>query len=337
MVQDDQVSDPSLSTETASTLVNGTDADEPFKISMLSQNMYLPAITGVARDTFTRSKRLDSFLQALEKSVTLATTPKEHQFDVILFQELFLCPAFDVIGFGQICKKLRNKVLDALPKLGYPYVVAAPKPSNPLKHNSGLAIASKYPLSNVEHKVFSTMKGSESWLAEKGILMADLTLPNGKVVSLLNTHLDSQVAVARAEQTVELEMWASERKGALIAGGDFNAEVPDLELSDASCKAAKVTPANGKCWLNAYDAYYPKDQRPVTWEDQKKRVCLDHFFIRQSLVSSQSPSEQTRVAQPVPGGVDRWKFDSDKDGADQIHIDMVASDHRGISSSFVIA
>ena len=133
--------------------------------------------------------------------------------DVFCFQELFDEEAISIL-------------MDTL-KQKYLYIVASAG-NHTFRLNSGLCIASKYPITNPAFTPFRAPTIGHDALATKGILRGDISLPGGKTAALVTTHLQ---AGSRNQEVRDLELdelnaicESRSRNGAVpvLLGGDFN-------------------------------------------------------------------------------------------------------------------
>lgn len=161
--------------------------------------------------------------------------------DVVLFQEMFSGPA-------------KRAVLAS----GYPAVVGGPRRTTrpqgstrsalPGKSNirrgeigmhltgSGIAVASRYPVTHVDHRAFGRRScAGIDCLANKGVMLARIAIPGVPVpVDLYNTHMNSRRAakvpeerslVAHGRQALEASEFVDrthDDRFPVVFGGDFN-------------------------------------------------------------------------------------------------------------------
>ena len=185
-----------------------------FLISILSFAAHANEFKVLTWNVFMLPKPL-KFSKQVERTRLISSQLQKTDYDVVLFQEAF------TRGFKNMVKKdLRKK---------YPYQ-AELKRSRKIKHllNSGIYIASKYPLKVLGHHYFKRGTHADQF-ASKGVLLVEVTLPDNQKVQIASTHTqatDSQKAVSiRAEQSKEIRSFLNlhKRPGvAQILGGDLN-------------------------------------------------------------------------------------------------------------------
>jgi endonuclease/exonuclease/phosphatase family metal-dependent hydrolase len=97
--------------------------------------------------------------------------------DIMFFQETFY-------------NKKRKLIIKALSKT-HPYV-AVPKPGHRITQiqDSGLFIASKFPMKVLGQVIFEDCAKSDC-MAAKSAILVEITLPNGKKIQMVNTHLQA--------------------------------------------------------------------------------------------------------------------------------------------------
>lgn len=100
----------------------------------------------------------------------------EQDHDILFFQETFH-------------KKSRN-ILEEELKSKFPHHAYPEKKKFGTLTGSGLAIYSRHPMQMLEEIVFEHTKGTDK-LARKGAMLVEITLPSGKKVQFVNTHLQA--------------------------------------------------------------------------------------------------------------------------------------------------
>lgn len=135
--------------------------------------------------------------------------------DVMFFQETFM-------------DKKRKELIKALEKT-HPYS-AVPKKGKKLKQiqDSGLFVASKYPMEVLDQVVFKNCAKADC-ISSKSAIMVEITLPNGKKAQMINTHLQAwdeikTVAIRKKQLEQIKEMMAKHAKPGVpqILVGDLN-------------------------------------------------------------------------------------------------------------------
>lgn len=112
--------------------------------------------------------------------------------------------------------------------LNYPYILHSVAPNESFL-NSGLVIASRYPITRFSYRYFENGVGEDK-LANKGLLGAEIALPDGTHAMIYNTHLQAgDHPEERTAQLAQIHAWmAEDRESGEFAFtylvGDFNEE-----------------------------------------------------------------------------------------------------------------
>lgn len=132
-------------------------------------------------------------------------------------------------------------------KNSHPNVII-PKRSKKLKHilNSGLFVASKHPVEYLDQEIFSDCK-SPDCLSSKRAILVEMTMPNGKKVQFLNTHLQAsyggeneKFSAIRAKQLEQIKklMERNKKEGVpQILIGDLN--IDGFKYKETEFKSSK--------------------------------------------------------------------------------------------------
>jgi endonuclease/exonuclease/phosphatase family metal-dependent hydrolase len=130
-----------------------------------------------------------------QRAPLMAKALKSSSYDIILLQE----------GFRKRTRGLLNREL----RKNFPfqeYLQRSVRPNHFL--NSGLLIYSRLPFKVLDHWYFTRCAHADC-LSSKGALLIELTLPQGKRIQIVNTHLqawDNQRAVGvRRQQFLEIK------------------------------------------------------------------------------------------------------------------------------------
>ena len=174
------------------------------------------------------------------------------QPDIICFQEVF-----DRKASGHLLEKLKDN---------YSNIVYNVAPSE-IGLNSGLAIASKFPILDVSFRKFKNLAGEDA-LSNKGILRAIVDLGNGKSATIYNTHLQAKTGEKydniRFEELTQIQQWISADSDVSIIDSEYESQgvffMGDLNLSIADEEGKikedhsyeKGTFALGKEFHNSY-------------------------------------------------------------------------------------
>lgn len=90
----------------------------------------------------------------------------------------------------------------------------------------GIGLLSKYPILRFERVLLPNDGKTE----QRSMLIADIELPGGKVVTFVNTHLEVKTAQMRIEQVKFIEKYLKGRKNQLFLAGDMNATPDSKEM-----------------------------------------------------------------------------------------------------------
>ena len=90
----------------------------------------------------------------------------------------------------------------------------------------GIGLLSKYPILRFERVLLPNDGKTE----QRSMLIADIELPGGKVVTFVNTHLEVKTAQMRIEQVKFIEKYLEGRKNQLFLAGDMNATPDSKEM-----------------------------------------------------------------------------------------------------------
>ena len=88
----------------------------------------------------------------------------------------------------------------------------------------GIGILSRYPILRYERVLLPNDGKTE----QRSMLIADIELPDGTVITFVNTHLEVKTAQMRIEQVQFIEKYLKGRKNQIFLAGDMNA-IPDSE------------------------------------------------------------------------------------------------------------
>ena len=88
----------------------------------------------------------------------------------------------------------------------------------------GIGLLSKYPILRFERVLLPNDGKTE----QRSILVADIELPGGKVITFVNTHLEVKTAKMRIEQVQFIKEYLKDCPNQLFLAGDMNA-IPDTK------------------------------------------------------------------------------------------------------------
>jgi endonuclease/exonuclease/phosphatase family metal-dependent hydrolase len=191
--------------------------------------------------------------------------------DVMFFQEAF----YD---------RQRNKIIQALNK-NYPFI-AVPRKGRKLKQiqDSGLFVASKLPMQVLDQVIFKNCAKADC-MSSKSAILVEITLPSGKQVQFINTHLQAwnnpKTISIRKKQLIQIKtMMAKHLKHAIpqILVGDLNVDgkvgqeyASSLELMEMSS-----TPLEGP--IMGTNGFSTKGCYKKPGEDNEE--WLDHLWLK---------------------------------------------------------
>ena len=92
----------------------------------------------------------------------------------------------------------------------------------------GIGLLSKYPILRFERVLLPNDGKTE----QRSILVADIELPGGKVITFVNTHLEVKTAKMRIEQVEFIKEYLKDCPNQLFLAGDMNAipETKEMEM-----------------------------------------------------------------------------------------------------------
>jgi exonuclease III len=160
--------------------------------------------------------------------IVKAFNAEEDSPDVICFQEMFSVEGTRIISDG-----LKNK---------FPYIIHSVGP-HASGLNSGLMIASKYPIEEVTFRRFNNLLGVEK-LSSKGLLSVRVDLGEGRYANVYNAHtqalLGKEKAQTRFDQFKQIVEWMDIDhtrdqllRGHRVKSGDFLMGDLNISLIDA--------------------------------------------------------------------------------------------------------
>lgn len=171
-----------------------------------------------------------------------------------------------------------------------------------IRGNGGLLIASKIPFSRLGALHFSNAYGMETWVVHKGALGVRLKLPNGKMLDVVTTHLQSPIedhpcrrwfgccrpkpylceAVQRSQIVQVVRAFAEHRTQEdppLIVLGDFNVNVVSAE-DEGRCSYGflKAVMGHQPSLTEKFVTFPTMDRLMVPAHQRGRPQCLDHIF-----------------------------------------------------------
>ncbi|AMO57829.1 hypothetical protein GZ77_12925 [Endozoicomonas montiporae] len=194
--------------------------------------------------------------RAAEIAEALNSQSSSTQPDVVCFQEVF-----DRHATEHLCEGLKQS---------YPYIVHSVAPRE-TGLNSGLAVASKFPVLDASFRPFKDLAG-EDQLANKGLLRLVLDLGEGKTAIVYNTHLQAKEGdkyhKIRTSELAQIRQWMeqdskeeeSQHEGIFLSG-DLNISQADEQgKSNAGKEYQEGIDALGSDFHNSfYETHNPQD------------------------------------------------------------------------------
>ncbi len=204
-----------------------------------------------------------------ERIGTLAETIGSFKVDVVCLQEMF---------DERVAETLRLQLLQQ----GFEFAVYNVAP-HPWKLNSGLFIASKYPLQQPIFWNHTQSRGLDSF-AEKGTLGVTVQAGNRKI-ALFNTHFNASENTIQSLQMEgfldHIEYYTKEThlENRVVACGDFNAEY----LNDLSNRFQDLLldslPEGGERTLVPPDHFQPGCKKEASSSFAGPAMIIDHMAI----------------------------------------------------------
>lgn len=160
------------------------------------------------------------YLTHMSKDIS-AFKPLLANNDIIFFQEWFNGINSDKIHeLTTLCKDMKYNFITS----------SAPKFDSRKFVDSGLVIASRFPLHNVEFKSFADASHVDAF-ADKGILYCEIQV-NGMALGLFNTHLQSRYVdsydindIQKTQINNIKDAIQEKQPNKFILGGDFNIDI----------------------------------------------------------------------------------------------------------------
>lgn len=136
----------------------------------------------------------------------------------------------------------------------------------------GIGLLSKYPFAQTKRVMLPMPDGA---VEQRALLVADVELPNGKMVTVVSTHLDYTTSAVRQEQVKALNKALKKNPYPVIVAGDFNAQPHSPEIKEGM-----------RAWR---DVSSPDFTIPV----QKPASKIDYIFVspatQWSVIASETP------------------------------------------------
>ena len=124
----------------------------------------------------------------------------------------------------------------------------------------GIGILSRYPILRYERVLLPNDGKTE----QRSMLIADIELPDGTVITFVNTHLEVKTSQMRIEQVRFIEKYLKGRKNQIFLAGDMNA-IPDSE-------EMRMLRENGMDLTN----------KVFTYHTSKPEIKIDYIYSKPS-------------------------------------------------------
>ena len=122
----------------------------------------------------------------------------------------------------------------------------------------GIGILSKYPILRYERVLLPNDGKTE----QRSMLIADIELPDGQVITFVNTHLEVKTAQMRIEQVQFINEYLKDCQNQLFLAGDMNA-IPDTEEMAILRQS----------WTDLTDRVY-------TYSTSKPEIKIDYIYAK---------------------------------------------------------
>ena len=143
----------------------------------------------------------------------------------------------DIICFQEVFDRNASKNLLGILQNSYSNIVYNVAP-NEVGLNSGLVIASKFPIIDINFRPFNNLSG-EDYLSNKGLLKVTVDLGNNKSATIYNAHLQAKTGKKydqiRFEELAEIKSWIQQDQTSQIPNSKYENQgvffMGDLNLS----------------------------------------------------------------------------------------------------------
>ena len=122
----------------------------------------------------------------------------------------------------------------------------------------GIGLLSKYPILRYERVLLPNDGKTE----QRSMLIADIELPDGQVITFVNTHLEVKTAQMRIEQVQFINEYLKDCPNQLFLAGDMNA-TPDTEEMEMLRQG----------WTDLTDRVY-------TYSTSKPQIKIDYIYAK---------------------------------------------------------
>ena len=102
----------------------------------------------------------------------------------------------------------------------------------------GIGILSKYPFAQTKRVMLPMPEGA---VEQRALLIADVELPGGKMITVVSTHLDYTTSAVRQAQVKALNEALINNRYPMIVAGDFNAKPDSPEIKQGMADWKQVS------------------------------------------------------------------------------------------------
>jgi endonuclease/exonuclease/phosphatase family metal-dependent hydrolase len=121
----------------------------------------------------------------------------------------------------------------------------------------GIGLLSRYPIIHSERIL---LPNPEPRKEQRAMLVADIELPDGSVITFICTHLEVSTSEQRAAQVEFINQYASRLNNPVILAGDMNATPDTAEISEG------------------FAGWDDTTNRQLTYSTEKPEIKIDYIF-----------------------------------------------------------
>lgn len=146
----------------------------------------------------------------------------------------------------------------------------------------GIGILSKYPFTQTRKVLLPMTQGARE---QRAMLLADVELPNGKIITFVSTHLDHSTSDVRSAQVELINQTLMDNPYPVIIAGDFNAAPESKEIKEGmkdwgrACPLEFTAPAKAPRVKIDYIFYHPVDKWNVLKSETPQIQLSDHLPV----------------------------------------------------------
>lgn len=147
----------------------------------------------------------------------------------------------------------------------------------------GIGILSKYPFAQTRRVMLPMPEGA---VEQRALLIADVELPDGKIITMVSTHLDYTTSEVRQAQVEALNEALKNNPYPMIVAGDFNATPTSPEISKGMANWKQVSsldftsPTNKPKSKIDYIFVYPANKWSVISATTPTVTLSDHLPVK---------------------------------------------------------